>query len=106
MSGLAIGLAVLAALVVLGILGLAISAMRDEEHLNRHLGEGAREMTGDDLAHALEALKLTQTGLARALGVEPRTVRYWIAKAPPAPVAKLVRLVQAGRITIDELAAA
>jgi hypothetical protein len=46
MSGLAIGLAVLAALVVLGILGLAISAMRDEEHLNRHLDRGDRQPHG------------------------------------------------------------
>jgi DNA-binding transcriptional regulator YiaG len=63
-------------------------------------------MTGDDLAHALEGLKLTQTGLARALGVAPRTVRVWIAKAPPAPVAKLVRLLQAGRFTLEDLASA
>ena len=62
-------------------------------------------MTADELAHALEALQLTQTGLARALGVIPRAVRFWLAGKRPVPplAARVVRLMVAGKITAAAL---
>ena len=45
-------------------------------------------MTAELFAQALEALGLSQLEAARQLGVDPRTVRYWIAGARriPGPV--------------------
>ena len=42
-------------------------------------------MTGDELRNAIDALGLSQTGTAKALGVDPRTMRYWLANERPIP---------------------
>ncbi len=39
-------------------------------------------MTADDLRTRLEAAGVTQMELARRLGVDGRTVRYWLADRP------------------------
>ena len=51
-------------------------------------------MTPDELRAALTRLGLTQSGAARLLHVEPRTVRRWIAgdRDIPGPAVVLLRL--------------
>lgn len=53
-------------------------------------------MTPSDLRATLARLELTQAGLARLLGVEPRTVRHWIAgtRSMPRGVALLLRAME------------
>lgn len=49
-------------------------------------------MTPAQLRDALARLGLSQTGAARLMGVDARTVRYWAAgeREIPAPVEKLL----------------
>jgi DNA-binding transcriptional regulator YiaG len=51
-------------------------------------------MSSNQLRIALERLKLNQVQLGRALGVDPRSVRYWLAgdRTIPEPVAQLIAI--------------
>jgi DNA-binding transcriptional regulator YiaG len=42
-------------------------------------------MDADDLRWELDRLGITQNGLARAVGTNPRTVRRWAANQQPIP---------------------
>ena len=44
-------------------------------------------MTNRQLVKNLDALGFTQMGFAKAIGVNPRTVRHWIAGTYPVPQA-------------------
>jgi DNA-binding transcriptional regulator YiaG len=65
-------------------------------------------MKAAELQHLLVQLEVSQVAAARALGVADRTMRRYIsgAIAIPKPVAKLLRLVEAGRINLVEVEAA
>jgi transcriptional regulator with XRE-family HTH domain len=62
-------------------------------------------MTTSELRAALATLDLSQVKLARALGVHERTVRrYALGEVViPPPIAKLLRLAVAGRITVKQI---
>lgn len=62
-------------------------------------------MTHADFRQTIERLGLSQTGVSRALGVSDRHVRRWIAgdTQVPEPIAKLLRLMAAGKLTADEV---
>lgn len=64
-------------------------------------------MTSDDLRAILAALGMSQLRLAQVLGVNPVTVRRWVARTKPTPIptpiARILRLAAAGRINLDEL---
>lgn len=64
-------------------------------------------MTASDLRAILAALGMSQLRLAQVLGVNPVTVRRWVAKTKPTPIpepiARILRLAAAGRINLNEL---
>jgi hypothetical protein len=62
-------------------------------------------MTSAQFNTALRRLDLTQAGAARLLGVDGRTTRYWAAgdRAIPESIAILLRLLVAGKITIQDI---
>jgi len=64
-------------------------------------------MTSDDLRAILDALGMSQLRLAQVLGVNPVTVRRWVAKTKPTPiptpVARILRLAAAGKFNLDEM---
>ena len=62
-------------------------------------------MTPTDFRRTLDSLGLSQTGASRVLGVSDRHVRRWIAGDTnvPEPVAKLLRLMAAGRLSADDV---
>lgn len=62
-------------------------------------------MTHTDFRHTLDSLGLSQTGVSRVLGVSDRHVRRWIAGDTnvPEPIAKLLRLMATGRISVDDV---
>jgi DNA-binding transcriptional regulator YiaG len=53
-------------------------------------------MTADDLRAVLGRLSLSQTGAARLLGVDPRTMRRWVLgeREIPEVVVRLLRLLE------------
>jgi hypothetical protein len=65
-------------------------------------------MTGKEFKRALGHLNVSQLGAGRLLGVDGRTVRAWVADAARIPegVAILIRLLVAGKITIEDIEAA
>jgi DNA-binding transcriptional regulator YiaG len=66
-------------------------------------------MTATDFRDVLEALGLSQRGFAAWLGVNEKTARDWAdtrREGPPAPVAKLLLLMQAEGLGPDEVDAA
>lgn len=65
-------------------------------------------MTPADFRSCLQRLGLSQTGASRVLGVSDRAVRQWIAgdRSVPEPVAKLLRLMDAGAVTPAQVGAA
>lgn len=65
----------------------------------------ARRMTGRQLHDRLDSLGYTQIGFAAAIGVNPRTVRHWVAGSYPVPivVALLVSLMAKCKVRIDEI---
>ena len=69
-------------------------------------GDGAT-VTGKEFKRTLERLTL-QLGAGRLFGVDGRTIRAWVADAAriPEAVAILVRLLVAGKITVEDIAAA
>lgn len=66
----------------------------------------ADEMTSSEYRDTLKRLKLSHVQAARLFKVDERTGRRWATdKSVPAAVAKLLRLVHAGRLTIAEIRA-
>ena len=64
----------------------------------------AKDMTTKQFNTAIESLDLTVVGTAPYIGLSPRQTQRIAAGAPvPAPVAKLLRLVQGGLIKLDDL---
>lgn len=65
-------------------------------------------MTPADFSSALSRLALSQSGAAAVLGVSDRALRMWISgdRAVPEPVAKLMRLMVAGKVSPDDVRAA
>lgn len=70
-------------------------------------GDGAT-VTGKEFKRTLERLNVSQLGAGRLFGVDGRTIRAWVADASriPEAVAILVRLLVAGKITVEDIAAA
>ena len=64
-----------------------------------------REMTAKQFQIAIDRLGLSQVGAARLMGADPRTGRRWALgeRAVPHTVAILLRLMLAGKITVDDL---
>lgn len=64
-------------------------------------------MTPTQFRTALDRLGISQAGFARSLGENERTIRRWSAgdgaRGLPKPVAILVRLLTAGKITVADL---
>lgn len=62
-------------------------------------------MTPTQFRAALDRLKLSQLGAARLVGVDGRTARRWALgeRSVPGPVAILLRLMLAGRISADDV---
>jgi DNA-binding transcriptional regulator YiaG len=65
------------------------------------------EMTPTDLRAILDQLGMSQLRLAAVLGVNPVTVRRWVAKTNPTPIptpiARILRLAASGRFNLDEM---
>jgi DNA-binding transcriptional regulator YiaG len=66
---------------------------------------GWATVTGKEFKRTLERLKVSQLGAGRLFGVDGRTVRAWVAGDAriPEAVAILVRLLLAGKITLDDV---
>jgi len=62
-------------------------------------------LTPDELRALIKQLGLPQTRVAQCLGIERRTVVYWLSgeRAIPEPIARILRLAAAGRINLNEL---
>lgn len=65
-------------------------------------------MTAKQFQTALDRLGLSQVGAARLVGADPRTARRWALgeRSVPEPVAILLRLMLAGKVTSDDVEAA
>jgi len=64
-------------------------------------------MTAKQFQAAIDRLGLSQVGAARLLGADPRTARRWALgeRSVPEPVAIILRLMLAGKITADDIKA-
>jgi len=62
-------------------------------------------MTAKQFQAALDRLGLSQVGAARLLGADPRTARRWALgeRSVPGPVAIILRLMLAGKITAQDI---
>lgn len=62
-------------------------------------------MTPSQFQKAIDRLGLTQAGMARMIGSDPRTARHYAAgtRAVPECVAILLRLMLAGKITEQDI---
>ena len=62
-------------------------------------------MTPTELRATISHLGLTQVGVAGILGVTSRAVGMWVAgdRKVPALLAKVLRLIIAGKITVQDL---
>jgi hypothetical protein len=62
-------------------------------------------MTANQFRAALSRLDLSQVGAAKLVGADPRTGRRWALGERPIPacVAILLRLLMAGKITIEDV---
>ena len=65
-------------------------------------------MTAKQFQTAIDRLGLSQVGAAKLLGADPRTARRWALgeRSVPEPVAILLRLMLAGKITADDVSQA
>jgi hypothetical protein len=65
-------------------------------------------MTSNQFRAALERLGLSQVGAAALVGADPRTGRRWALGERDVPecVAILLRLLVAGKITVEDIEAA
>lgn len=64
-------------------------------------------MTPHEYREALAALRETQAGASRCLGVNEKTSRDWAdprMKGPPEPVARVLRFLLANQFTLQEFA--
>lgn len=64
-------------------------------------------MTAKQFQAAINRLGLSQVGAARLFGADPRTARRWALgeRSIPEPIAILLRLMLAGKITADDIEA-
>jgi DNA-binding transcriptional regulator YiaG len=64
-------------------------------------------MTSKQFQAAIDRLGLSQLGAARLFGADGRTARRWALgeRSVPEPVAILLRLMLAGKITADDIEA-
>lgn len=64
-------------------------------------------MTAKQFQAAIDRLGLSQVGAAKLVGADPRTARRWALgeRSVPEPVAILLRLMLAGKITADDVTA-
>lgn len=60
-------------------------------------------MNANQYRAALTRLGLTQVGAAKAFGIGERTSRRWAKHGVPAKAAALLRLLLAGRITVEDV---
>jgi len=62
-------------------------------------------MTAKQFQAAIDRLGLSQVGAARLFGSDPRTARRWSIgeRSVPEPVAIILRLMIAGKITADDI---
>jgi hypothetical protein len=62
-------------------------------------------MTAKQFQNAIDRLGLSQVGAARLFGSDPRTARRWAIgeRSVPEPVAIILRLMLAGKITADDI---
>lgn len=65
-------------------------------------------MTAKQFQSAINRLGLSQVGAARLFGSDPRTARRWALgeRSIPEPIAILLRLMLAGKITATDIEAA
>lgn len=65
-------------------------------------------MTPKQFQAAIDRLGLSQVGAAKLVGADPRTARRWASgeRSVPEPVAILLRLMLAGKITASDIEAA
>lgn len=62
-------------------------------------------MTANQFRAALSRLELSQLGAARLLRVGERTARRWAEHGVDGPPAILLRLLAAGKVTIEDVEA-
>lgn len=62
-----------------------------------------RPVLGENIARARQAVGLTQSQLATALGVTQRVVTYWEREAESIQAEQLVKLADILRVTADDL---
>ncbi len=66
-------------------------------------------MTARQFKLALDKLGLSQMGAGRMLGIDGRTVRRYVADGSPGargipePLAKLLRLAVAGKVSVEDI---
>jgi len=62
-------------------------------------------MTAKQFQAAIDRLGLSQVGVARLLGADPRTARRWALgeRSVPEPIAILLKLMVAGKITANDI---
>ena len=62
-------------------------------------------MTDDEFRAAIQSLDLPDTDAGRVLGCDPRTIRRWMSgeRSVPEAIAKLVRLMLDGTLTVEEV---
>jgi hypothetical protein len=60
-------------------------------------------MTANQFRTALDRLKLSQLGAARLFKVGDRTARRWAEDGTTGPVAILLHLLVAGKITVEDV---
>ena len=65
-------------------------------------------MTANQFRSALSRLELSQLGAARLFGADGRTTRRWALgeRSIPPAVAILLRLLLAGKVTVEDIEAA
>jgi DNA-binding transcriptional regulator YiaG len=63
-------------------------------------------MTAQQFRAALKRLQLSQLGAARLLNVGDRTARRWAENGVSGPAEILIRLLVAGKITVEDVNAA
>ena len=62
-------------------------------------------MTPTEFKRIMDSLGLTQTGASRVFGVSDRAIRSWLTgeRSIPEPLAKLLRLVVTGKVSVDDV---
>lgn len=62
-------------------------------------------MSPAEFRNIIEGLHLTQMEASRVFGVSGRAIRAWIAgdRAIPEPLAKLLRLLASGAVSVDQV---